>query len=462
MSYDLLEQRAAAVAVPAPVQAQGKARLYEDGVFPTADGKARFANVAWQPVAEPRDARYPFSLTTGRLRDQWHGMSRTGTLGRLFGHVAEPSVQMHPQDMARRLLEDGDLVHVTSRRGSIVVPVQASDEVGLSQAFMAMHWGPEFLSGRSSTGDAAGRRERAHHLGLLPHFEATRTQARGREDPEGRAALVAAGRRLAARRTRPCRRASSSSAVMALFPFASCVPFGRERAGVLLRAAAHEAPAEELLARIETLLGLAGADVLRYADRKQGPAPRHAAGRATAPKRGSKASCWPATPAPSPGSRPCCRTNCRRRPTAACCWCPAPATRGACSSRGRQICTCLNVTDAAIERAPGRGCGGSAEAARLASLQAELKCGTELRLLRAGTQAPGAAPARRAPWLPDRADGIGRRHSPYSAKVMSASRTIRRWASASTSRKSAAASRARVRSAASRRPTCSGRCSMAR
>ena len=42
----------------------------------------------YTPVAEPRESRYPLSLTTGRLRDQWHGMSRTGTLGRLFGHVS--------------------------------------------------------------------------------------------------------------------------------------------------------------------------------------------------------------------------------------------------------------------------------------------------------------------------------------------------------------------------------------
>ena len=80
-------------------------------------------------------------------------MSRTGTLGRLFGHVAEPAVQMNPQDMARRLLSEGDLVHVTSKRGSIVVPVQASNEVGLSQAFIAMHWGEEYLTGCSSTGE---------------------------------------------------------------------------------------------------------------------------------------------------------------------------------------------------------------------------------------------------------------------------------------------------------------------
>ena len=130
----------------------GKVRLYEDGIFPTADGRAKFANTVYKPVAEPRESRYPFSLTTGRLRDQWHGMSRTGTLGRLFGHVAEPTVQMNPQDMARRLLEEGELVHVTSKRGSILVPVQASAEVGMSQAFMAMHWGEEYLSGVSSTG----------------------------------------------------------------------------------------------------------------------------------------------------------------------------------------------------------------------------------------------------------------------------------------------------------------------
>src|SRR5205085_920512 len=142
--------------VPTPqatAQSLGKARLYEDGIFPTEDGKARFANTAYRPVAEPRESRFPFSLTTGRLRDQWHGMSRTGTIGRLFGHVPEPVVQMHPQDIARRQLKDGDLVHVTSKRGSIVLPVQASTELGASQAFIAMHWGPEFLCGVSSTGE---------------------------------------------------------------------------------------------------------------------------------------------------------------------------------------------------------------------------------------------------------------------------------------------------------------------
>ncbi|HYE40446.1 MAG TPA: nitrate reductase, partial [Ramlibacter sp.] len=152
LSYTLLE--AASRQWPFPEGAtQGRERLYADGVFPTSDGKARFAAVSYQPVAEPRDSRYPFSLTTGRLRDQWHGMSRTGTLGRLFGHVPEPVVQMHPQDMERRGLAEGELAHVTSKRGSILLPVQGSTELSPGQAFIAMHWGSEFVSGLSSTGE---------------------------------------------------------------------------------------------------------------------------------------------------------------------------------------------------------------------------------------------------------------------------------------------------------------------
>jgi anaerobic selenocysteine-containing dehydrogenase len=188
-----------ATTLPTRTRDIGKARLYEDGIFPTADGRARFAAHAWQPTAEQRESRYPFSLTTGRLRDQWHGMTRTGTLGRLFGHVAEPSVQLHPQDMERRQLKNGDLVHVTSKRGSIVVPVQADATLGLSQAFMAMHWGSEFLSGVLVHRRAAGGRECAHHFGVLPHLQTARAQARRREGAQGRAALDPAGHGLVAR-----------------------------------------------------------------------------------------------------------------------------------------------------------------------------------------------------------------------------------------------------------------------
>src|SRR6185295_7661168 len=158
------------------------------------------------------------------LRDQWHGMSRTGTRGRLFGHVPEPMVQMHPQDMTRRLLKEGDLVHVTSKRGSIVLPVQASAEVGLSQAFIAMHWGSEYLSGISSTGEA------------LAGVNALTTSAYcpSSKQPELKHAAVKILKAelpwtllgvawLPAQQALDVRK--QLQALMARFPFASCVPF---------------------------------------------------------------------------------------------------------------------------------------------------------------------------------------------------------------------------------------------
>ncbi len=368
----------------------GKVRLYEDGVFPTADGKARFVNTVYKPVAEPRESRYPFSLTTGRLRDHWHGMSRTGTLGRLFGHVAEPCVQMNVQDMARRLLKDGDLVHVTSKRGSIVVPLQASPEVAVSQAFIAMHWGEEYLSGQSTNGDtlagvnalttsaycpSSKQPELKHAAVKILKAEMPWTLLAMAWLPEGDA--------LTAR--------EQLKPLMAQFPFTSCVPFSnntpladrsRERTGVLFRAASHEAPPDDTLVALERILGLDGAYVLRYADRKKGQrrtmrlvrseGDAHLAGFVLAGDTSAQA--WIKTllqdelPAHTygrllllPGAKP---------PVAV-------------QSRGKPVCTCFNVTDIAIDEhlsllAAGGGGGGhlGTDEERLASLQSTLQCGT--------------------------------------------------------------------------------------
>ena len=360
-------------------QADGQARLYEDGIFPTADGKARFISVAYQPVAEPRSARYPFALTTGRLRDQWHGMSRTGTLGHLFGHVSEPSVQLHPQDMAQRQLKDGDLVHLTSARGSVLVPVQASREVGLNQAFMAMHWGEEFLSGQSAQGERLAG-VNALTSGVFcpdsrqPEFKHTAVKILKAEMPWHLLAVawLPASQGVAAR--------CALQGLMAQFDFATCVPFSSatgnaqgERSGVLFRAARHAAPEPGLLAQIEQLLQLQGPEVLRYSDARRGQ--RRAARLIESETQTTlvgfllagdiSAQSWITTllkeslPAHSygralliPGATP-----------------PLPVL-----SRGQQVCACFNVTDLAIEEHLARSTAAPAQ--RLASLQDSLKCGT--------------------------------------------------------------------------------------
>jgi assimilatory nitrate reductase catalytic subunit len=358
---------------------EGKARLYEDGIFPTSDGRAQFANVQYKPVAEPRDARYPFSLNTGRLRDQWHGMSRTGTLGRLFGHVREPALQMHPQDMARRLLAQGDLVQVTSRRGSILVPVQASEEQAMSQVFLAMHWGEEFLSGRSSTGTRLAGVNALTTSAFCPdskqpEFKHAAVKVLKAELPWTLLAMawLPAAEVLAAR--------VQLQALMVEFPFASCVPFantpaagGEERQGILFRAAAHWAVPSALLERIEAILQLQGPEVLRYADAKRGQRRAMRQQRVGADTRldgfllagDTSAQAWISgllqdeLPAQAygralllPVSKP-----------------PVPV-----ASLGKVVCTCFNVRDIAIEDNL-RTCTGTASE-RLAKLQGALQCGT--------------------------------------------------------------------------------------
>jgi assimilatory nitrate reductase catalytic subunit len=101
LSYALLDNLGPQQWPFAPGARQGTARLYADGRFPTTSGRAQFHADPYRAPKEKREARYSLTLNTGRLRDQWHGMSRTGTLGRLFGHEPEPAVDLHPQDMLR-------------------------------------------------------------------------------------------------------------------------------------------------------------------------------------------------------------------------------------------------------------------------------------------------------------------------------------------------------------------------
>ncbi|MEZ5626284.1 MAG: molybdopterin-dependent oxidoreductase [Rhodocyclaceae bacterium] len=126
----------------------GRVRLYEDGVFPTPSGKARFVAADYVATAERPSARYPLHLITGRLRDQWHSMTRTGLVPRLFNHEPEPQLHMHAEDLARRDLADGDIVRVRSRQGAAVLKVIASDTVRPGQCFVPMHWGGNAMAGR--------------------------------------------------------------------------------------------------------------------------------------------------------------------------------------------------------------------------------------------------------------------------------------------------------------------------
>jgi len=122
----------------------GQARMITDGRFFTPDGRAAFISVTANAVPDR-----PLLLNTGRIRDQWHTMTRTGTTPRLCLHIPEPFVEIHPDDAAAAGLDDGGLAVVRSDHGEATLRVSVTPEQQRGSLFAPIHW--------SSANSAAGR-----------------------------------------------------------------------------------------------------------------------------------------------------------------------------------------------------------------------------------------------------------------------------------------------------------------
>lgn len=115
---------------------QNNARFFADGRFYHADGKARMVPIA-APVLQEKNG---FLLNTGRNRDQWHTMMRTGKSAKLGAHLAEPYVEIHPQDGIDIGVETGDLMSVQGAQGAAILRALITDRVMRGQLFAPMHW----------------------------------------------------------------------------------------------------------------------------------------------------------------------------------------------------------------------------------------------------------------------------------------------------------------------------------
>ncbi|MBC7413839.1 MAG: molybdopterin-dependent oxidoreductase [Herminiimonas sp.] len=391
LSYDLLDT-SGPQQWPYPTGATtGSKRLYEDDIFPTPSGRAHFVDTAYRPVAERVDAQYPFRLTTGRLRDQWHGMSRTGLVAQLYAHAPEPAVVMARADMDRRLLAGGDLVHVTSRRGSQILPVQPGDDMRAGQAFIAMHWGEEYVSGRGHHGGGSHGVNALTSAALDPSSK----------QPELKHAAVKVLKAelpwqlfvfgwIDAAEVVNVQAALRAS--MRHFGYASCTLFGREKVGVLFRAADDYPAAPELLRQIEAHFGLTGATVLRYDDTRRGSARRMRVEegllQAVSLAGDVSAAGW---------LKAYLETGESVVPLGRRLMMPSATPPAGFISRGRIVCNCFDVAERDIAQVLDGQTGNPEE--RLADLQSRLKCGTncgscvpELKVM-IGQSQTSAAPA---------------------------------------------------------------------
>ena len=125
---------------------QGRARFFEQGRFYTATGKAQFIAVEPRLPVNAPDDQYPLILNTGRLRDQWHTMTRTGIAPKLNQHKPEPFVEVHPVDATLYGLLPNSLAKIKSRWGSMLARVQITDSQQLGNIFVPMHWTQKLAS----------------------------------------------------------------------------------------------------------------------------------------------------------------------------------------------------------------------------------------------------------------------------------------------------------------------------
>jgi assimilatory nitrate reductase catalytic subunit len=356
LSYALLDQRGPQQWPFPEKSTSGLKRLYEDGIFPTPSGRACFVPTPYKPVAEEADERYPLRLTTGRLRDQWHTMSRTGTIAGLFAHEPEPRLTAHPDDLSRLGLKEGELVKVSSRRGQIYLQAAADQDLPRGVVFVPMHWGARFLGGKGRRGvneltlgalDPSSRQPEFKHCAV--RVEAAQLPWR----------LVAFGHSQ-----------DVFSLMSRLDPMMGATPYvvrtliGRERPGVRLVLASKAAPSQQLLDRIDQAFCLDAADTLRYDDRSRNIARRIALHgdeiRAVRLSGDARSEPW---------LRDLWQSGAPVGELRRYLLLPLEPPPGLAAPRGRTVCNCFDVAQRDID-------AFLAASSSLAELQASLKCGT--------------------------------------------------------------------------------------
>lgn len=127
-----------------PVRQRPAARMFADGQYFTPDRRARF--VAVQPPPSVGPAPGALRLNTGRVRDHWHTMTRTGKAARLSAHMAEPFVEIHPRDADAHGIRRASLVRLFNDHGSALVRALVTDRIRPGQVFVPMHWTDQFAS----------------------------------------------------------------------------------------------------------------------------------------------------------------------------------------------------------------------------------------------------------------------------------------------------------------------------
>ncbi len=121
-------------------------RFFAEGGFYTPDRRGRFVATRFDAGAVKGTKAFPLVLNTGRIRDQWHTMTRTAMTPRLMSHIGEPYVEIHPDDARRCGVQAAELAEIASPHGTIVARVLTTSRQQIGSVFVPMHWTDQFAS----------------------------------------------------------------------------------------------------------------------------------------------------------------------------------------------------------------------------------------------------------------------------------------------------------------------------
>lgn len=142
LNYDILKaKRSVQWPYSKTINGHGTPRLFTDKQFYTPSGKAIIHSFPDSNESEMPDEDFPLILTTGRIRDQWHTMSKTGKVNKLKQHIAESFLEIHPDDAGARNIRDNEVVVINSRRGEVRVKAKLTTDIKPGVVFLPMHWG---------------------------------------------------------------------------------------------------------------------------------------------------------------------------------------------------------------------------------------------------------------------------------------------------------------------------------
>ncbi len=172
-------------------KAGGTPRLFTDKKFYTPNKRAQILAAGPKNKTEQTSKDLPLILTTGRIRDQWHTMTRTGKVSKLNKHIPTPFLEIHPEDAAERRVQDGNTVLISGSRGEVRVHAQVTDKIKKGVVFLPMHWGKILKNDFSRANNITGNG--IDPVSKQPDFKYSAVQVSLYKKPKQKIVIVGAG-----------------------------------------------------------------------------------------------------------------------------------------------------------------------------------------------------------------------------------------------------------------------------